>query len=203
MTGHARICPVCDGTGGEEDCNDCWVKCDACNGLGTRPDRRVEASTAGHAHRCSLCGKSKMCTAPGCDRLPGEPNRCDSCTGALDAVDALPNPKRAELGIATLVRIVARGTRAALAMRSQDPERCPDVLEQYVAGMLPVDPTRTDADTWARLGAVQGARDAWAGAQWRPPPDCPPGEAVAAYVIGWQASASMVMKIRMEVDNGR
>lgn len=159
-------------------------------------------STHGHAHRCPLCNEPKMCHRQGCDRLPGEPLTCEACSGALGKLDDTPAPKRPELGIATLVRIVARGTRAALAMRATDSERCPAMLEQHIASVLPVDPTRTDADTWSRLGAVQGARDAWAGAQWRPPPDCPPGEPGAAYVIAWQAAATVVMQIRMEVGNG-
>ena len=155
----------------------------------------------GHAHRCPLCLEPKMCNREGCTVPSTERLACESCSGALDKLDDTPAPKRPELGIAGLVRIVARGTRAALAKRATDPVR-PAVLEQHIAGMLPVDPTRTDADTWARLGAVQGARDAWAGEQWRPPLDCPPGEAGAAYVIGWQASAGVVMQIRMEVDHG-
>lgn len=155
-----------------------------------------------HAHRCNLCDVVKMCNREGCTVPSTDRTTCESCSGALDRLDDTPAPKRPELGITTLVRIVARGTRAALAMRATEPERCPAVLERHIAGMLPVDPTRTDADTWARLGAVQGARDAWSGAQWRPPPDCPPGEATVAYVAAWNTAAFVVAKIRMEVDRG-
>lgn len=146
-----------------------------------------------------------MCTHPDCDRLPdqphmGAPTECAGCVEAIEQAERLPAVRRPELGIATLVRIVARGTRAALAMRSRDPERCLGELLKHVEPMGPVDTTRSDPDTWARLGAVAGARDGWAGEPSRMPPDCPRGEAGAAYASAWYIAANMVTMIRMEVD---
>jgi hypothetical protein len=118
---------------------------------------------------------------------------------AIDEVDALPPVTRGPLGGGALIRVVARGTRAALGMAARDPERAPDELARHVDPLAPVDETKRDSETWFRIGAVCGAKDAWAGTPFRIPPDAPPGEPACAYLHGWSNAASVVMQIRLEV----
>ena len=140
-----------------------------------------------------------MCPLDECAVSRGAPLECLACTEQLDGLDREPAPARPAMAVDVLVRVVARGTRAALGQRARDAEKCLSVLEQHLAGVAPIDGTRQDADTWARLGAVAGARDTWTANPSRLPKDCPAGEAAAAYVIAYQGAAMIVAQIRQEL----
>lgn len=166
-----------------------------------------------HIHECTHCDSRTPCR-DACELLAGpsrigemrrgQPRPCSDCERGIDAVDNLRRPRprsTRELSGAALVRVVARATRAALAMAARDPEAAPGELARHVEPLAPADPTQRDPDTWYRLGAVLGAKDAWAGSPFRPPPDAPKGEAGCAYVLGWSNAAAVVMQIRTEVSN--
>jgi hypothetical protein len=174
----------------------------------------VTATPIFHVHPCSLCGEVTSCAWSDClltdqrfaDHEDGPPimlaaghRMCSDCERGFDEVDALPPVARGPLGGGALIRVVARGTRAALGMAARDPERAPDELARHVDPLAPVDETKRDSETWFRIGAVCGAKDAWAGTPFRIPPDAPPGEPACAYLHGWSNAASVVMQIRLEV----
>ncbi len=164
-----------------------------------------------HVHFCPHCDRRFPCS-DACDLFSeslvidgiyikqGGHHPCSDCEQPIAEVDALPNPERGPLAGVALIRVVKRGVLAALRMAKQDPEAAPDELARNVDPMYPRDPTRTDADSWYRMGAVRGAKDAWSGALFRPPPDCPPNVAMD-YVVGYNCAAAVVNQIRFEVGN--
>lgn len=168
-----------------------------------------------HYHRCSLCNVPPIsCDSPMCWTEPqffgdalvymGRERPCSACEAGLAEVDNLPTPQRGELGGATLVRVCARATRAALVVAATHPEDAAEKFAQHVDALAPVDDARTDPDTWWRLGAVAGAKAAWAwdpkaGPVFRLPPDAPKGEAAECYLLAWNDSSSVVLRVRMEM----
>jgi hypothetical protein len=169
-----------------------------------------------HHHICNLCPGPHTCSLDTCRTEPqmdgpngliqmGGPKPCPAHEAEIAGVDDLPRPTLIrELGGATLIRVVARATRAALDVAAVNPEHAPGKFAAHVDALSPVDPTRTDADTWWRLGAVAGAKAAWAadlppGPVYRIPPDSPRGEAGACYAAAWNVAGSIVLQVRMEV----
>lgn len=166
-----------------------------------------------HAHPCTMCDEQYTACSDACHvspavtrdfgglQLVGHPQPCQGCSAALDDIADEPDPTRGELSGASLVRCVARATRAALAA---DPSRAVETFNNYIDPLAPWDPTRTDHDTWYRLGCVAGAKAAWAappGPVFVVPPDAPRGEAGACYAMAWNNAGSIVLSIRMEMMN--
>ncbi len=158
-----------------------------------------------HTHYCPHCDTHRRCNDD-CDTNPshgvrgidvGLPITCSDCEKPIAEVDDLPNPTRGQLAGVALIRVVKRGARAAIAMAKRDPEAAPDELARHVDPLYPLEATRTDADSWYRMGAVRGAKDAWSGAAFRPPPDCPPPVAME-YVVGYNCAAAVVNQVRFE-----
>lgn len=157
---------------------------------------------AGHSHRCPLCRKQLMCDHD-CetdrDRPHiGDPLHCAECSVALDEIADLPTPVRPAMTLAELVRAVDAGVKAALDAVQRNPERCVAILESHLRPLLPADPTRQDLDTWARLGAVEGARAAWVGRQPLGPKDCVDRLAAQAFVLACSNASMLVVLNRKD-----
>lgn len=169
-----------------------------------------------HYHRCNLCPadavacESDQCwTEPQLDGpgivLVGKPRACERCESILDDVAEHPTP-RGELGIPTIVRVVSRATRAALSVAQTRPEDAADKFAEHVDGMRATSGEPSGPSTWARLGAIHGAKAAWA---WEPadgpvfslPAGVPPGESAECYMLAWNDASSVVLRVRMEVAN--
>jgi hypothetical protein len=166
-----------------------------------------------HEHRCTLCSVYEPCDSPLCEIGPrvhhtsgaqtpvaegGRP--CSACEQSLDEVDALPNPERGPLALASIERVVARATRAAIAKGASSPEDAPATFADHVDPLAPRDSTRQDPDTWTRIGVVMGAKAAWSGSTtFALPPDCPAGAPARCYIGGWGFASGVVMQIRLEV----
>ncbi len=111
----------------------------------------------------------------------------------IATVDDLPPVRRPELGLVTMQRVCMRGARAALGV---DPEQALDKFTAHARGMEPVDPCTTTRDGWARLGAVQGALDAWQCTEFRAPADAPSPEHFAIYCAAYAFAAGVVLGVR-------
>ena len=117
-------------------------------------------------------------------------------TDDLDAIAALPTPKRPPLGLATIVDVCGRATRSALDIARTKPEDALRHFTRAVSGLLPADPATTSLDGWIRLGAEQGALDGWTGSQYRMPPDAPSPEHSYAHGCAWSIACGVVMFAR-------
>jgi hypothetical protein len=158
-----------------------------------------------HQHQCALCMSYEACsddctTFEFDDRTLGQPCPCSTCAAGLAEVDDLPNPERGPLALASIERVVARATRAAIAKGASSPEDAPATFADHVDPLAPRDSTRQDPDTWTRIGVVMGAKAAWSGSTtFALPPDCPAGAPARCYIGGWGFASGVVMQIRLEV----
>jgi hypothetical protein len=151
-----------------------------------------------HTHACALCRADFACI--NCDPGNGSaPVRCPSCDAVLSAIDTLPRTQRPRLDERGLKLLLRRVTmRAVESSRSGV-----DVFSDFCAALEaldPADPDLEDADTWARIGAVQGARDGWLGREARVPPDVPQYiDAQGGYSYAWALASQIVRTVKMEM----
>jgi hypothetical protein len=151
-----------------------------------------------HTHVCRLCEQDFHC-ALACDVERVSHVRCPGCTAALDAVDGLPRGHRQQVPLVGIVLTVRRAT-----MRAVESSRGgTDVFSQFchdVDMLEPRDPTLEDCDTWARIGAVQGARDGWLNRPAKVAPDVPQHDGVReCYSAGWCLASMIVGLTKMEM----
>lgn len=157
-----------------------------------------------HTHYCLHCEQHWRCLSVDCDVHDRDNVTCPDCYAPIAEVDALPNPERGPLALASIERVVARATRAALEKAARHPEEAPAVFAAHVDALAPHDSTRQDPDTWSRIGVLLGSKAAWSGScSLALPPDCPPGAAARCFIGAWSFAAGVVMQIRMEVGHGK
>ena len=156
--------------------------------------------TITHTHACRLCAAVEVCAESGCTLLAntdvGLRRDCSSCSSTLDEIDRLPTPRRPPLAHAQLIEVVTLATRRALDVARTHPERARRAFENAVLCLAPVDPSGTDVETWARLGAHAGACDGWTLTPWRMPADAPAGQAALAYMTAWTTAFTCVTTVR-------
>jgi hypothetical protein len=153
--------------------------------------------TPPHTHACALCRADFDC-ALACDVARRAEPRCPTCSAALDTIDeAELRPHR--LALVGIVLTVRRATRRAV----ESSRGGADAFSQFcrdVDMLEPRDPTLEDCDTWARIGAVQGARDGWLNRPAKVAPDVPQHDGVReCYSAGWCLASMIVGLTKMEM----
>jgi hypothetical protein len=157
--------------------------------------------TPPHTHGCRLCGHH-ICCEDDCDHEPARLRECHACAAAMADVDSLSEWTSGltcvELAV-TLRRATIRAVQQSRKGTDAFADFCADV---EVLG--PADATLVDAGTWMRIGAVQGARDAWLNREPRAAPDVPmhdDGTVARCYSLGWGFASQVVSWTRMEMMN--
>lgn len=106
----------------------------------------------------------------------------------IDLVDDLPRPARSGLAFDAVIAVCRAAVVAAA--RERGPERRRDAFVGTVRGMEPSSPATVTVDGWARLGAVQGAIDAWTETTVPVgPKDAPNDDCVCAYSAAYTLAA--------------
>jgi hypothetical protein len=160
-------------------------------------------TTPPHTHGCRLCSASIPCESD-CDHEPARLRWCPACEAAIDAVDGASLVQWTDgLDCVELAVTLRRATIRAV----QQSRKGGDVFADFCADvevLSPADATLVDAGTWMRIGAVQGARDAWLGREPRAVPDVPKhddGTVARCYSLGWGFASQVVSWTRMEMMN--
>jgi hypothetical protein len=162
-------------------------------------------TTPPHTHACSLCVLDFACELD-CDAMPERSElarrRCPACDAGLEALDGLPRVRPPRLSGVSLALTVRRAARRACESTREGV----DALSVFCADVDVLGPSARDslesADAWYRMGAMQGARDAWLGRTPKPPPDLPSDPDVAfCYNVGWASAYYIVGTVKMEMMN--
>jgi hypothetical protein len=154
--------------------------------------------TTAHTHACALCRADFSCEYD-CDAGRQRLSEwCPDCTFGVDglAEQALRPHWVSLVGIVLTVR---RATRRAV----ESSRGGVDAFSQFCADLEllePADADREDCDTWARIGAVQGARDGWLNRPAKVAPDVPQHDGVReCYSAGWCLASMIVGLTKMEM----
>jgi hypothetical protein len=169
--------------------------------LGREPAGGRHVLTA-HAHGCALCQKTTECDDAACvlDAFGLGPcwRRCPTCDAGIAVVDEAPLRPH-WVALVSIVLTVRRATRRAVEAARDGS----DAFSQFCADvdvLGPADLEDGSPDAWARLGAVQGARDGWLNRPAKVAPDVPSHDGVReCYSAGWCLASMIVGTTKMEM----
>jgi len=119
----------------------------------------------------------------------------------IEQVDQLPRPSRRGLAFDAVEAACSLAVRSAFEVA--DPSARARCFRRVVRGMEPASPATMTIDGWARLGAVEGAVDAWENNPVREAPrDAPSPRHLSVFISAYTLARTITALAVQEVRNG-